>query len=95
MALKVIGERVVVKANAVESVTPGGIVLPESIDKDQITGTIVAVGTGRILNDGTLSTMFLKVGDTVLANKQYGAKIKYEGELLFIFEQDNILAIDA
>jgi chaperonin GroES len=91
--LRPLGDRVVVKPTPREEMTKSGIVLPDTAKEKPQEGTIIAVGPGRILDDGTREAMDLKAGHTVLYAKYAGTEFKLDGEELLIVSQKDILAI--
>lgn len=94
MNLKPLGDRVVIKARKPEEKTKGGIILPETANKDKpLMGTIVAVGSGRILEDGKRGPMEVKVDDEVIFSKYAGTEIKVDGVEYLIMREEDILAI--
>jgi chaperonin GroES len=93
MQLKPLNDRVVVKRIEEEQKTAGGIIIPDSAKEKPIRGEILAVGTGKLLDDGTRRPLDVKVGDKVLFGKYAGNDIKIEGEELLIMREDDILAV--
>jgi len=94
MDIKPLGDRVVIKPLEAESKTKGGIVLPDSAKEKPQEGKVVAVGKGRVLENGSLEAPEVKVGDKVLYGKYSGNEITTkEGEELLIMRQEDILAI--
>ncbi len=93
MKLKPLGDRVVVKVIEAEEKTASGIVLPDQAKERPQEGEVVAVGSGKVLNDGTKLTMEVKAGDKVLYSKFAGTEVKVEGEDYLILRQDDILAL--
>ena len=94
MNLKPLGDRVVIKPRKAEEKTKGGIFLPETATKEKpLLGTVVAVGAGKIVEDGTRAAMEVKVDDVVIFSKYAGTEIKLEGEDYLIMREDDILAI--
>ena len=91
--LRPLGDRVVIKPTPREEMTKSGIVLPDTAKEKPQEGTVLAVGPGRILDDGTREPMDVKVGDKVLYAKYAGTEFKVEGEDLLIVSQKDILAI--
>jgi len=91
--LRPLGDRVVVKPSAREEMTKSGIVLPDTAKEKPQEGTILAVGPGRVLDDGKREAMDVKVGQKVLYGKYAGTEFKVEGEELLIVSQKDILAI--
>jgi len=94
MDIKPLGDRVVIKALEAESKTKGGIVLPDTAKEKPQEGKVVAVGKGRVLENGTVQAPEVKVGDKVLYGKYSGNEITTkEGEELLIMREEDILAI--
>lgn len=94
MDMKPLGDRVVVKPLEAESKTKGGIVLPDTAKEKPQEGKVVAVGRGKVLENGTIQTPEVKVGDKVLYGKYSGNEITTkEGEELLIMREEDILAI--
>ncbi|MDD2234959.1 MAG: co-chaperone GroES [Desulfitobacteriaceae bacterium] len=95
MSLKPLGERVVLKLVDAEEKTEGGIVLPDSAKKKPQKGEVVAVGSGKVTENGEKIPLEVKVGDQVVFSQYSGTEVKdAEEEYLIVFERD-ILAIDA
>jgi chaperonin GroES len=95
MAIKLqpLADRVVVKPIEREEVTKGGIVLPDTIKERPQEGKVVAVGPGRLSDDGNRITMDVKVGDIVVYTKYGGTELKIDDEELMILRESDILAI--
>ena len=94
MDMKPLGDRVVVKPLEAESKTKGGIVLPDTVKEKPQEGKVVAVGKGKVLDNGTVQAPEVKVGDKVLYGKYSGNEITTkEGEELLIMREEDILAI--
>ena len=93
MALRPLRDKVVVKPSEGEEKTAGGIFLPDSAKKKPQEGKIVAVGTGRVLDDGTVKPLAVSVGDTVLYSKYGGTETTLEGTDYVILDEDQIYAI--
>jgi chaperonin GroES len=91
--LRPLGDRVVIKPTAREDMTKSGIVLPDTAKEKPQEGTVIAVGPGRILDDGKREQMDLKVDQKVLYAKYAGTEFKIEGDDLLIVSQKDILAI--
>ena len=88
-----LGDRVVVKPKAKEEITKSGIVLPDTAKERPQEGTIIAVGTGRVLDDGKRLPMEVKVGDSILFAKYAGTEVKLDDEEVLILSEKDILAI--
>jgi len=91
--LKPIGDRVVVRPKSAEEMTKSGIILPDTAKERPQEGEVMAVGTGRVMDDGTVVPLAVKVGETVLFSKYGGTEIKIGGEEYIILREDDILAI--
>lgn len=93
MKLKPLNDRVVVRRTEEEQKTAGGIIIPDTAKEKPIQGEVLAVGSGKVLEDGTRRALDVKAGDRVLFGKYAGTDIKVEGEELLIMREDDILAI--
>jgi chaperonin GroES len=91
--LSPIGDRVVVKPEPEEQKTKSGIVLPDSAKEKPQEGTVVAVGTGRILDNGQKVPLEVKVGDKIIYSKYGGTEVKIDNEEYIILSERDILAI--
>jgi len=91
--LKPLGDRLVVKPSAREEMTKSGIVLPDTVKERPQEGTILAVGPGRILDDGTREAIDVAVGQKILFQKYAGTEFKLDDEELLILSQKDILAV--
>ncbi len=91
--LRPLGDRVVVRPSDREEMTKSGIVIPDTAKEKPQEGMILAVGPGRILEDGTRESMDVKADDKVLYAKYAGTEFKIDGEDLLIVSQKDILAI--
>ncbi|HLV16625.1 MAG TPA: co-chaperone GroES [Pseudomonas sp.] len=94
MALRPLNDRVVIRRSEEESKTAGGIVLPGSAAEKPNRGEVVAVGAGRILDNGDVRPLTVKVGDKVVFGPYSGSNtIKVDGEELLVMSENEILAI--
>jgi len=94
MEIKPLGDRIVVKPLEAENKSKGGIVLPDTAKEKPQEAKVVAIGKGKVLENGTVQTPEVKVGDKVLYGKYSGNEITTkEGEELLILREDDILAI--
>ena len=91
--IKPLGDKVIVQRVKAEEQTAGGIVLPDSAKEKPKRGIILAVGTGRLLDDGTRSEMQVKKNDEVLFTSYAGTEIKVDGEEYMIMDESDILGI--
>lgn len=93
MQLKPLNDRIIVKRVEEEQKTAGGIIIPDTAKEKPIQGEVLAVGSGKVLEDGGRRYLDVKAGDRVLFGKYAGTDIKVEGEELLIMREDDILAI--
>ena len=91
--LQPLGDRVVVEREASEEVTAGGIVLPDSAQDKPARGTIVSVGDGRLLEDGTRGQIQVAVGDRVIFNSYAGESFQVDDDEFLMMREDDILAV--
>ncbi len=91
--LQPLGDRVVVEREGSEETTAGGIVLPDSAQDKPARGTVVSVGDGRILDDGTRGELQVKVGDRVIFSSYAGETFKVNDDELLLMREDDILAV--
>jgi chaperonin GroES len=88
-----VGDRVVVKPAGKEEITRSGIVIPDTAKEKPQEGEVVAVGNGKLLDNGERAAMEVKVGDRVLFAKYGGTEFKMDGEELLVLRESDILAI--
>lgn len=94
MNIRPLHDRVIIKRLEAETKSAGGIVLTGSAAEKSTRGTVIAVGNGRILDNGDVKALDVKVGDTVIFNDGYGVKTqKIEGEEVLIVSESDILAV--
>jgi chaperonin GroES len=91
--IKPLADRVIVKPMAAEEKTKGGIILPDTAKEKPIEGTIIAVGSGRITDEGKEIKMNVKEGDKVLYGKYSGTEVNIEGEEYLIMREADIYGI--
>jgi chaperonin GroES len=91
--LRPLGDRVVVQPTPGEEMTKSGIVIPDTVKEKPQEGRILAVGPGRVLDNGKREQMDLKLGDKVLYAKYVGTEFKLDGEDLLIISHKDILAV--
>lgn len=91
--LRPLGERIIVHPLPQEEVTKGGIIIPDTVKEKPMQGEVVAVGSGKMLEDGKIIPLEVKVGDKVLYGKYSGTEVKVEGEEYLIVKESEILAI--
>jgi chaperonin GroES len=93
MNIRPLGDRVVVKALDAEEKTKGGIILPDSAKEKQQKGKVLAVGNGRILDNGTRVPLDIREGDTILYSKYGGTEVKIDGESYLIVNERDVLGV--
>ena len=91
MKIRPLHDRVVVKRLEDERKSPGGIVIPDTAAEKPIRGKVIAVGKGKVLDNGEVRPVDLKVGDQVLFAKYGGTEIKVDGEDLLVMREDDIM----
>ena len=95
MKFRPLHDRIVVTRIDAEEKTAGGIIIPDTAKEKPIEGEVMAVGSGKILEDGTVRKIDLKVGDRVLFGKYSGTEVKIDGEDRLIVREDDILGVIA
>jgi len=93
MKIKPLHDRAVVRRLEEERTTAGGIVIPDSAAEKPVRGEVVAVGKGKIMENGQVRPMDVKVGDKVLFGKYAGTEIKVDGEEFVVMREDDIMAV--
>ena len=93
MKIRPLHDRVIVKRLEEERTSPGGIVIPDTAAEKPIQGKVVAVGKGKILEDGSVRPLDVKVGDKILFGKYSGTEVKVDGEDLLVMREEDIMAI--
>ena len=94
MKLKPLFNNVIVKPLKNEEITKSGIVLPDTVDKEKPErGEIIAVGTGRVLDNGQIAAMTIKVGDQVLFKKYSPDEVKIDGQEYLVLSESDLIAI--
>ncbi len=93
MNIRPLHDRVIIKRKEEERTSPGGIVIPDSAAEKPIRGEVTAVGKGKILENGDVRPLDVKVGDKVLFGKYSGTEVKIEGEEHLIIREDDVLGI--
>jgi chaperonin GroES len=93
MNIRPLHDRVIVRRMEEERTSAGGIVIPDSAAEKPAQGEIVAVGNGKLLDNGELRPLDVKVGDKVLFSKYGGTEVKVEGEELLVMREDDITAV--
>jgi len=93
MKIRPLHDRVVVKRLEEERTSPGGIVIPDTAAEKPVQGKVLAVGKGKILEDGSVRPVDVKVGDKVLFGKYSGQEIKIDGEDLVVMREDDLVGV--
>jgi chaperonin GroES len=93
MKIRPLHDRVIVKRMEEERMSAGGIVIPDAATEKPIKGEVIAAGNGKILENGDVRGLDVKVGDTVLFGKYAGTEVKVEGEELLVMKEDDIMAV--
>ena len=93
MALKPLGDRIVVRPLEAQEKTKSGLVLPDSAKEKPQEGKVLAVGTGKLLDDGLVKSLEIKNGDRVLYGKYSGTEVSLEGEDYLILREEDVLAV--
>lgn len=93
MNIRPLHDRVVVRRMEEERTTAGGIVIPDSATEKPIQGEIIAVGNGKILDNGESRPLDVKVGDRVLFGKYSGTEVKLDGEDFLVMREDDIMGV--
>ena len=95
MKIRPLHDRVIVKRLEEERVSAGGIVIPDSAAEKPVQGKVVAVGKGKILEDGKVRPLDVKVGDRILFGKYSGQAVKVEGTEYLVMREDDIMGVVA
>ena len=93
MKIRPLHDRVIVKRLDEDRTSPGGIVIPDTAAEKPVQGKIVAVGKGKILEDGNVRPLDLKVGDKILFGKYSGTEVKVDGEELVVMREEDVMAV--
>ena len=93
MKIRPLQDRVIVKRIEEEEKTKGGIIIPDTAKEKPMEGKIIAVGKGKVLEDGKIHPLDVKAGDRVLFGKYSGTEVKIEGEEHLIMREDDILGV--
>ncbi len=93
MNIRPLHDRVVVRRMEEERTSPGGIVIPDTAAEKPIRGEVMAVGNGKVLDNGDVRALDVKVGDKVLFGKYSGTEVKFDGQDLLVMREDDIMAV--
>jgi chaperonin GroES len=93
MKIRPLQDRVVVRRVKEEEKTKGGLYIPDSAKEKPVEATVIAVGNGKVLEDGTVRKLDVKEGDRILFGKYSGSEVKIDGEEHLILREDDILGV--
>jgi len=93
MKLRPLHDRVIIKRLEAETKSAGGIVIPDTATEKPIKGEVVAVGSGKILEDGKVRPVGVKAGEKVLFGKYSGTEVKVEGQELLVMREEDLMAV--
>ncbi len=93
MNLLPLRDRVIVKRLDQETKTASGLIIPEAAAEKPDQGEVLAIGTGKVLDDGSVSPLVVKVGDRVLFGKYSGQTVKVKGDELLVMREEDIMAV--
>jgi chaperonin GroES len=93
MKIRPLHDRILVKRLEEERTSAGGIIIPDTATEKPIQGKVIAVGNGKILEDGSVRKLDVKVGDKILFGKYGGTEVKVDGEELLVMREDDVMAV--
>ncbi|MFH1146724.1 MAG: co-chaperone GroES [Pseudomonadota bacterium] len=93
MKIRPLQDRIVVKRLEEEEKTKGGIIIPDTAKEKPIEGKVIAVGNGKVMENGSRSPLEVKAGDRILFGKYAGTEVKIDGEEHLIMREDDVLGI--
>ncbi len=93
MKIRPLHDRVIVKRMEEDRTSPGGIVIPDTAAEKPIQGEVVAVGKGKLLENGDIRPLDVKAGDRVLFGKYSGTEVKLDGKELLVMREDDIMGV--
>ena len=93
MKIRPLQDRILVKRVAEEEKTKGGIIIPDTAKEKPLEGKVIAVGNGKVLEDGKVRPLDIKAGDRVLFGKYAGTEVKIEGEDHLILREEDVLGV--
>jgi chaperonin GroES len=93
MKIRPLHDRVIVKRLEEERTSPGGIVIPDSAAEKPSQGKVISAGKGKILENGTVRALDVKVGDKILFGKYSGTEVKVDGDDLLVMREEDIMAV--
>jgi chaperonin GroES len=95
MKLRPLHDRVIVRRLEEERTSAGGIVIPDPATEKPVRGEVIAIGTGKLLENGEVRPLAVKIGDKILFGKYSGTDVKVDGQELLVMREDDIMAIIA
>lgn len=93
MNIRPMQDRVIIKRKEAETQTPGGIIIPPNAKRPLFEGTVLAVGNGKILEDGTVRELDVKVGDQVIFGQYGGTEISMDGDRVLVLREDELFGV--
>ena len=93
MKIRPLHDRVIVKRIEEERKTPGGIVIPDNAAEKPDQGEVLAIGTGKVMDDGKVRPLAVKVGERVLFGKYSGSSVKVDGDELLVMREEDIMGV--
>ena len=93
MKIRPLHDRIIVKRLEEERTSAGGIIIPDTATEKPIQGKVVAVGKGKILEDGSVRPLDVKVGDKILFGKYGGTEVKVDGDELLVMREEDVMAV--
>jgi len=91
--LRPLGDRILVERDAEETKTAGGIIIPDNAKEKPVQATVIAVGTGKVCQNGTIRPLEIAAGNKVIIGKYSGTEIKFEGKDYLILKEDEVLGV--
>ena len=93
MKIRPLHDRVIIKRLDEDRTSPGGIIIPDTAAEKPVQGKVVAVGKGKIVEDGQVRPLDVKVGDKILFGKYSGTEVKVDGEDLVVMREEDVMAV--
>jgi len=93
MKIRPLHDRVIIKRLEADTISAGGIVIPDSATEKPIKGEVIAVGNGKILESGEKRALDIKAGDKVLFGKYSGTEVKVDGQELLVMREEDVMAV--
>jgi chaperonin GroES len=93
MKIRPLHDRIIVKRLEEERTSAGGIIIPDSATEKPIQGKVIAVGKGKILEDGKVRPLDVKIGDKILFGKYGGTEVKVDGDELLVMREEDVMAV--